>query len=735
MAESAPEWTKKRRGRPAASAARVEVGLARGMQHMGGGLGGGFAVGDAVFAPKRRRTKGMHYALAEITGIQACAASATVAFVNAEPGVDDEAVPLYTLLPCRREAITADEDAAKDANICSLVRRALCAAAHDGPTRLSEKRRRWVTCDSCPGSDTESAPASITPSAPQVTFTPTPSPPAIMDEVGNKVKHENEVELEEEKQKEAGGWYTLQIFYAPPESVDRFYGRAFGAICDKILSRPSSQLPKVVLCIFEEYHSLHRFDVYMTLRGHRVNLIDGADPRTTRVAANGGASQSAPDALWLCLLAEDVEDEGAAVDLLKDWLHPNPHHQQQQSGGDSGGAPFSLAVAQFNEGQMATLSREGRGTEDLREPPGEEEGGSSGGAAAAADRLLAFVGGDAALIKCQLFRGAKDDELVATSLMADGGPRIPPTGWQEQKQPQLEFHGRRCQATRLELCIPASKWQLELIRSMLTRNKLEEQNGVVPRSRLLRTVECGELAFSNVPLAPTLLQAVANGNAFDTAMSSVLASSPSGSQLLGSIQERVMRSGSFLGDEAFPVLAAVRAILEDALPTPSAGRNSSQRRVALIIPGAAAATNDAATYRHAIQRFLYAWHLFTLTTTDRQRPGVPAVLDSLSWLETGGVLLLSPEAPLSRASSLHEEADIAIACGKAASAFMEASPGVPYVSLLSEVEVADGPAYPWILWPAAGSEAKPSAAERAILGKMVAATGRTREGAPLAQTS
>ncbi|ESL05708.1 hypothetical protein TRSC58_06633 [Trypanosoma rangeli SC58] len=47
-------------------------------------LGEGFEVGGAVFAPRLRRGAGaLQYALAEVTGVQACAGTATVVFANA----------------------------------------------------------------------------------------------------------------------------------------------------------------------------------------------------------------------------------------------------------------------------------------------------------------------------------------------------------------------------------------------------------------------------------------------------------------------------------------------------------------------------------------------------------------------------------------------------------------------------------------------------------------------------
>ncbi|KAH9599352.1 hypothetical protein LSM04_007294 [Trypanosoma melophagium] len=124
---------------------------------------------------------------------------------------------------------------------------------------------------------------------------------------------------------DVGGWHVLSIAYKPPEASEVFYARAFRALRSTVLRRLvrdeglPAQVQQVILCIFETYSCLNRFEVYMALRGHEVHLIDGVGSSTAWVEAEDSPqTPSAP--LWLCLLSEDVEDEYSATSLLKDWL-------------------------------------------------------------------------------------------------------------------------------------------------------------------------------------------------------------------------------------------------------------------------------------------------------------------------------------------------------------------------------------------------------------------------------
>ncbi|EKF99975.1 hypothetical protein TCSYLVIO_009096 [Trypanosoma cruzi] len=649
-------WTRERRGRqpsPGSAATRL----------MARGLGDGFAVGSVVFAPRRRRAGALHYALAEVTGIQACAGTATVAFVNSEPGVDDGAVPLYALVPCPWP------DFARGGVRCTFAECALRAAARYEPTPSDTARGQQLSCDSdCGGGVGDGPPPSDTAAPPTPPQTPSSSPPPSSGEA--------------EDEGEQG---TIRVTHAPPESVGAFFARAFRAVCRAILRRPADRQPAVqehvVLCVFDTYDALRRFNVYMAFRGHRLHLIDGVSARAAPAAAG--------DVSWLCLLAEDVRDERAALGLLGGWLPPGRRRE--------GSGALTVASAVWFTEDCGDTDCKGRNAEGLSR---------DGGVDAAVGRLLGAVGGAGALITCRLSRGTKDDELMATSLAATCRRRAP-LFWPPPRQNLGAAGPFRRRDPSMELRVPASTWQVDLFRLLVARG-----GG-------------GEPLPSAAPLLPQLLQSIAFGNVFDVSLSTALASLPGGLQQLDGIRERVVRSGAFFGDVAFPAFAAARAVLADVLAAPLAERASRQQRVVLVLPGAGGAPDDAAAYLHAVQRFLYPWHLFTLAAEKGQRqPCVEALLDGRAWLENGGVLLLNPEEPLGRLSLLQEEADVVVTCGKASAALVAGCcRGAPHIALHSEVELAEGPAHRWTLWRGAAGEADATDAERAVLAAAVAAGG------------
>ncbi|EKF28506.1 trans-sialidase, putative, partial [Trypanosoma cruzi marinkellei] len=653
-------WARERRGRqpsPGSAAARLTAC----------GLGEGFAVGSAVFAPRRRRAGALHYALAEVTGVQACAGTATVAFVNAEPGVDDGAVPLYALVPCPRP------DFARGGVRCSFAERALRAAVRCEPTLSDTARGQQLSCDSDCGSEVgDGSPLSDTAAPPMPPQTPSSSPPSSSGEPGCE-----------------GEQGTIRVTHAPPESMGAFFARAFRAVCRAILRHPAGWQPAaqehVVLRVFDTYDALRRFNVYMAFRGHRLHLIDGVCARAAPAAAG--------DVNWLCLLAEDVRDERAVLGLLGGWLSPGRRGE--------GSGVLTVASAVWFAEDCGDADRDGRNAEGLSR---------DGGVDAAVGRILVAVGGAGARITCRLSRGTKDDELMATSLAATCRHRAPPA-WPPPRQNLGTAGPFRRRDPPMELRIPASTWQVDLFRLLVARGG------------------AGEPPPSAAPLPPQLLQSIAFGNVFDASLSTALASLPGGPQQLDGIRERVVRSGAFFGDDAFPAFAAARAVLADVLTAPLAEHTSRRRRVVLVLPGAGSASDDAAAYLHAVQRFLHPWHLFTLASEKGQRqPCVAALLNSRAWLESGGVLLLNPEEPLGRLSLLQEEADVVVTCGKASAALVAGcGRGVPHITLHSEVELAEGAAHRWTLWRGAAGEADATDAERAVLAAAVAAGG---EGAP-----
>lgn len=648
----------------------------------------GLSVGAAVFAPKRQRTKTPHYALAEITGVQACAGTATVSFAGAEPGVDDEAVPLYTLVPFPRRAFAA---AAADANACSLAQPISHVAAQSGHSPPDMTRGAGLLCDSETGSETgHGIPLSVNTAPPLLSSGPTALYSLVSDESGDE-----------------DDWRALHITHTPPESADAFYARAFRAVrraflCD--LPNISSTQPKqLVLCVFGSYNTLRRFNVYMAFRGHRLQLIDDTSVCSTTVVTQGTSQHSALDPLWLCLLAEDVEDENAATVLLKNWL---PLERRQESGGVNV-ASIAVSVVWFIEDFGEGDSGDGQNMDNSF---------LDVAAGAAVNRFLSLLSSSASLITCRLSCSTQGDELVATSLLA--GHRL-----------------RWRQGTTLELMVPASTWQLELIRLLRDRKKIVERGGIGSQQRQLQ-YNGDDLPSRNASsLSPFLLQAIACGNMFDATLTDALASLPGGTQLFETLKGKMIHSGSFFGDEAFPVLAAVRAALDDVLPASFSGHGARCRRVALVLSDSSDRRNsgrNAAAYLHAIQRFLYPRHLFTLTATEQQQPSIAALMDSSAWLESGGVLLLNPGDPLCRLSSLLDEASTVITCSKATASALQAANSRPtHIALFSEVEFVDDPAHSCTLWRDPAGQAPVTNAEQAVLSAAIA-EGRGGAGLPSA---
>lgn len=209
-------------------------------------------------------------------------------------------------------------------------------------------------------------------------------------------------------------------------------------------------------------------------------------------------------------------------------------------------------------------------------------------------------------------------------------------------------------------------------------------------------------------------------------------------------------ASSSFGD-AFPVYAAIRHIVEDALassllaPLPSSSSpfpfslDGPSRwrfpRIAVVLAERRVAEGSPfsnATFVENVKRYFTPWVVHTLTSIapkrstsaprseDGGKPVVPPCVSSacsstVQWDRHGGLLLLFSDEVESLHSSMHTEADIVIACGKRASAWVAAerkhqlpeangsgsSPAAPhqrcrrpppyYYAVISEIEVAPQP--------------------------------------------
>lgn len=94
----------------------------------------------------------LHYALAEVTGIQVMAGTVTVSFLFTDPGVDDEAISLFECIPCPPTCLARwlhDESGSKDEQeafmmepspsaCCSLLERVLRVAPEGSPLPVND---------------------------------------------------------------------------------------------------------------------------------------------------------------------------------------------------------------------------------------------------------------------------------------------------------------------------------------------------------------------------------------------------------------------------------------------------------------------------------------------------------------------------------------------------------------------------------------------------------------------
>ncbi|SCU70895.1 uncharacterized protein TEOVI_000247000 [Trypanosoma equiperdum] len=627
----------------------------------------GLAVGETVYAPKRSEGKPLRYALAEVTGIQATARTVTVSFLGTEPGVDDEAVPFYTVVPSPGEVIPTVDNTNGGAYF-SPFRRVGKSGAGAGSTLNPPRGKGGKTrVDPAKNSnDNELSGVEVCRRNAEAPERGIPTLCQLAEAFPSDVQQRN-------------GWRVLCVPHHHDESFNAFSARAFGAACltmnGCLKSAPRTTGGWVVLSVFTTYDSLHHFDVYMTLRGYRVCLADGTVHPT---GFRGGPAVSSiqydeRETLWLCILADDIANEGSASALVGEWL-PCGVQRQHPNAGKCGDNLIKVGVVQFVE-------------EWKKEKVESEPWMESDDVERAIRKLLAAVGADAhTLIKCHLPDHVGEDELVISSLMSDGSTVIGSKWW---KQSRSSSTVRQRTRPTFELCLPATSWQIDLLRALEPRGGLIKQEDTDFPPPSASNAADNEYARGRVS-SPTPLQAIANGDVFNTALSRAVACGE-GAGLLRDLQRRVVCNAGFLGEEVSPLFCAIHAVLQDVLPQPESGTAVQWKRVVICLPGVSNRASASVAYRHAIQRFLYPWRLHFLATDEWQRTSDSATMESLSWLQMGGVMLLSMEEPLCQLSSLKEEADIVIECGKCSATPRTPRDGVTHIVLFSEVEIPGGP--------------------------------------------
>ncbi|GET87627.1 hypothetical protein, conserved [Leishmania tarentolae] len=344
----------------------------------------------------------LHYALAEVTGIQAMAGTVTVSFLFTDPGIDDEAVSMYECVPCPPACLSRwllEEDS-RAPQRCSLLERLLHITPAKGPlpvndvyralhavspklarppglsSSLAQRQRQRERCVArlrqlyCLSDDDDEQPQTTTPrnsrgvvqgvseedmAAKPVTLDPTatevtPSSAAwrvlstaAAGEAASTVSRVGTTTL-------AGSVATIFARYVAPTSIHVFFSGIFQEVnaymehccnrhCCHSLPDPTTEPlpsprgglrrgvaainaappPPLVLVIFDSYAMLRRFHVFMTVRGHIVQLLDGNHMGRTLPSPQTSHAFGAQCKIWLCMLRDDTGEEGGEEEAKRKY--------------------------------------------------------------------------------------------------------------------------------------------------------------------------------------------------------------------------------------------------------------------------------------------------------------------------------------------------------------------------------------------------------------------------------
>lgn len=690
----------------------------------------GVSVGSIVFAPQRAATHGKrvtssptaasprvqpHYALAEVTGVQACAGTATVSFVWNDAGVDEEAVSLFELVPCPSSVLGRlgwEASGTHPCVSCSLLERVMGVRPSGGP--LGPALARAAHRRDCAGASGSLAAAAAAPyllcasddecdSVPKskenaaVTATtgerkrPRASPPKTETEEG-----EEEVVVRRcpgsDRTCGATGTDTEGLVFTwdpTTGSVHAFYAEAFRRLVRAVAevgrrslavlsARASPQsASRAVLCVFDSYYLLRRFTVFMSLRGHAVRLLDGLD-------SDGGGNTEVgllrENVVWLCVLRADAADSTVLTRLLRT-------------------APPVEALVQFSEEEEEDQCGGGGGGGQCT-PRGEAHHRVAPAVPAALSPYLS-----AEQVVLGRFRARPDEHDSAPSMVAG----VPTPVKVKVSGGIFGTH---------KLLAPASKVQLLLMRTVL--ESAEAAHAATTRGGAGGSASRrgAVSAAAQGALSAALLERIALGNFTDTSLANLFASSggvvatvqqhgDAAPQPFCSVAElhRLLCVDASGFGEGFPVFAAVRALVRDVFEggprfmrdTTTAGVPSLPR-VVLVAPRGLPAGHPHSTteqFVRSVRQYMAPWQLHELSGSLAHDAAT-----AVQWQRHGGLLLLYCDDPSTQLGALHADADVVVACGKSAAAWVAATSGgrdgengAPsshsplYFAVLSEVEV------------------------------------------------
>lgn len=647
-----------------------------------------------------------HYRLAEITGVQSAAGTVTVSFLFSLPGVDDEDVSIFDVIPCPLSWLTESSASPffcsssllpnqqttrvvkKNVPYRTLLERVLGVLPHHGS--VPEEDLFQLVYRSSSVCDTAARGGGVS------------HHPAILwlrylcgDCGGNEMKEGTPSSRSEMDAKEEEGgssrFPSSSVNHTPTTTwtfvhhsfftVHKSYAEAFHTIHRRVEewnsrtlnTDASSATPAaVVLCLFDAFHLVERFNIFMTLRGHVVRVYSNSDLAVIGVKRPRGH------------LSTNSDSEGNTLPVE---VSPSPAVC-------SGVIPDVTSCPVGGKVWLCALREDLRSTRALlllleSAPP--------------IDYFISFeeenVNGPdttAKLMNSQIQANLKDFLKQSWTATFQNFPSQNISNSSDSRRngetPVVKLSGEIFK--KHKVLVPASPEQLLLLATVFSSSQ-----------------SSGEKQDVSI-ISPGLLECISLGNFTDAAAHNLFSSYSSVTAVIGEEEENQKRCLSSISQlhhhffvdpskfgESFPVFAVVLSIVQDTYATfldqtSSIRSTNSFPRIAIILPGTSVGDHSGTSqFIHNIKVYFSPWAVYHLTSLN----GEQRTHDIASWYMRGGLLILFCDDTEVQISSLHMDADVVLGCGKRAATWVAASVGEEqalsdafsprYVAVISELEV------------------------------------------------
>lgn len=710
----------------------------------------GLGVGCVVFAPKpiRRGSTGCaaidlpQYALAEITGIQSADATVTVSFLFSSPGADEEEISIFDVIPSTevwKDGCTRHGDAKNNAHCASLLERLLRLPLHTGP--LPEEYLYHQVIGGNAGVSCGTA-SPLSPLLPLLRCLYGERDGVAKEERSYRCTQEINEQSKCTKKAPHSSPPTVPVMseaprlvpsgqlwcfsYKSSKSIHQCYAEAFKTL-DQAIARdywaltdghppvrsesPNHSDPKssppTVLCVFDEFSLLQRFEVFMSTRGHTINMLDGgtsisSEIGVSRVLFSSPAEEFETSRVRKRKRSWDLSDDGNNVckaprPKVTHYAFKNPCKVW-----------FCMLMDDLDPPEGVSALLENAPTIDYlffvsSEREGQEVSEMSGG-----------------LTQNKLQEHLKNTLspflLHYSSVMFVGFPFPSASASPHVSPSALDVENQKKQATPLntvkisgqifegrKIMVPPSPEQLLLLATVTSFQETNQGTNLEAEFQgEKKKTSIGAALSERIALGTfTNLSADHLFSSYSTLKAKIYSGVDKEKIHFSSIEELhhnfCVDPSSFFGN-SFPVYAIAKCIAQDTYTTSFKRASANETtclsfvppRIALVLPRGNPSGNShsSSKFVSSLKEYFSAWSVYEVSRGSSSE----RIHQGSRWNSKGGVLLVYCDETESQMSTIHMEADIVIACGKRAATWtaatiVESVSAPPCYAVISEIEV------------------------------------------------